>query len=152
MSSLTPANLKPANLTPANLTPANLTIARLASAAGVGIETVRFYQRKGLMVVPAANGAVRHYGDVDVERLRFIRAAQRAGFSLKEIAELLALDASDDRTRVQALTRARLAALDAELAELAAARTLLSGLLDECTSGSAGPCPIIATFTGTKCH
>ena len=130
----------------------SLTIARLGAAAGVGVETVRFYQRKGLMAGPAASGAVRQYGDADVQRLRFIRAAQRAGFSLKEIAELLALDASDDRTRVQALARVRLAALDAELADLAAAHTLLSGLLDECTSGSAGPCPIIATFTGTKCH
>lgn len=128
------------------------TIAHLAAAAGVGIETVRFYQRKGLLAVPASSGAVRHYAEADVQRLRFIRAAQRAGFALKEIAELLALDTSQDRTRIQALTRARLAALDADLAELAAARTMLSGLLDECTSGSDGPCPIIATFTGGGCH
>jgi MerR family transcriptional regulator, mercuric resistance operon regulatory protein len=129
-----------------------LTIARLAAAAGVGVETVRFYQRKGLLPVPAAGGKVRFYDALHVDRLRFIRTAQRAGFSLKEIAELLALDASDDRARVQALTRTRLAALDAELAELAAARTLLSGLLDECTSDAGGPCPIIATFTGNRCH
>ena len=134
----------------------SLTIARLAGAAGVGVETVRFYQRKGLMPVPASSGAVRHYDDTDVQRLRFIRAAQRAGFSLKEISELLALDAGEDRARVQALTRTRLAALDAEMAELAAARAMLSGLLAECTSGKAGPCPIIATFTGSGtgsgCH
>lgn len=131
---------------------ANLTIARLAASAGVGIETVRFYQRKGLMPVPTRNGAVRHYDESDVQRLRFIRAAQRAGFSLKEIVELLALDASHDRTRIQALTRTRLAALNAEMAELAAAKAMLSGLLDECTSGKAGPCPIIATFTVTARH
>jgi MerR family transcriptional regulator, mercuric resistance operon regulatory protein len=133
-----------------------LTIARLAASAGVGVETVRFYQRKGLLPVPASSGAVRHYDETDVQRLRFIRAAQRAGFSLKEISELLALDASEDRARVQALTRTRLAALDAEMAELAAARAMLAGLLDECTSGKAGPCPIIATFTavgtGDHCH
>lgn len=129
-----------------------LTIARLAASAGVGVETVRFYQRKGLMPVPASGGGVRHYVDDDVQRLRFIRAAQRAGFSLKEIAELTELDASQDRTRVQALTRARLAALDAEMAELSAARTLLSGLLDECTGAAAGPCPIIATFAAGGCH
>ena len=134
------------------MNPAALSIARLAATAGVGVETVRFYQRKGLINVPAASGAVRHYGDADVERLHFIRAAQRAGFSLKEIAELLMLDAGTDRSRVQALTRTRLAALDAEMAELAAARTALAGLLDECTSGKAGPCPIIATFTGKACH
>jgi MerR family mercuric resistance operon transcriptional regulator len=130
----------------------SLTIARLAASAGVGVETVRFYQRKGLLPVPASSGAARHYEEADVQRLRFIRAAQRAGFSLKEISELLALDASDDRARVQALTRTRLAALDAEMAELAAARAMLSGLLAECTSGKAGPCPIIATFTGNACH
>lgn len=129
-----------------------LTIARLAASAGVGVETVRFYQRKGLMPVPASSSAVRQYDDTDVQRLRFIRAAQRAGFSLKEISELLALDASHDRARVQALTRTRLAALDAEMAELAAARTALAGLLNECTSGKEGPCPIIATFTGPACH
>lgn len=131
---------------------ASLTIARLAASAGVGIETVRFYQRKGLMPVPASSGAVRHYDEPDVQRLRFIRAAQRASFSLKEIVELLSLDASHDRTRIQALTRTRLAALNAEMAELAAAKAMLSGLLDECTTGKAGPCPIIATFTGTACH
>ena len=130
----------------------SLTIARLAASAGVGVETVRFYQRKGLMPVPVSSGAVRHYDAADVQRLHFIRTAQRAGFSLKEIAELLALDASHDRARVQALTRTRLAALDAEMAQLAAARTALSGLLDECTSGSAGPCPIIATFTSSNGH
>ena len=128
-----------------------ITIARLAAAASVGVETVRFYQRKGLMAVPTASGAVRHYDETDIQRLRFIRTAQRAGFSLKEIAELLMLDASTDRTRVQALTRTRLAALDTEMAELSAARAMLSGLLDECTSGSDGPCPIIATFS-RPCH
>ncbi|WP_353218360.1 MerR family transcriptional regulator, partial [Sandarakinorhabdus sp.] len=83
--------------------PSRLTIAHLAAAAGVGVETVRFYHRKGLLPIPASSGAVRHYDDADIQRLRFIRTAQRAGFSLKEIAELLALDASHDRARVQAL-------------------------------------------------
>jgi MerR family mercuric resistance operon transcriptional regulator len=128
------------------------TIARLAAAAGIGVETVRFYQRKGLLPVPTASGAVRHYDDRDVERLRFIRAAQRAGFSLTEIAELLALDAGHDRARVRNLARTRLAAIDARMAELAAARAALAGLLAECSSGQDGPCPIITTFAGGHCH
>jgi MerR family mercuric resistance operon transcriptional regulator len=131
---------------------ANLTIARLAAAGGVGVETVRFYQRKGLMPVPASSGAVRHYDESDVQRLGFIRSAQRAGFSLKEIAELISLNAGTDRARVQELTYARLAAIDAELAELAAARAALSALLDDCTRGGDGPCPIIATFDAAGCH
>ncbi|OSZ69098.1 MerR family transcriptional regulator [Sphingomonas sp. IBVSS1] len=129
-----------------------LTIARLAATAGVGVETIRFYQRKGLLPVPAASGAVRHYGDPDVSRLAFIRTAQAAGFSLKEIAELLALDAGRDRARVRTLTGERIAAIDARLAELAAARTALASLLHECAEGDDGPCPIIATFTGHGCH
>ncbi len=128
------------------------TIARLAASAGVGVETVRFYQKKGLLPVPAAVGAVRHYDETDAARLQFIRSAQRAGFSLKEIAELLALDATGDRARVQALTRQRLAAIDAQMAELVAARSALAALLAECASGKDGPCPIIATFAGNRCH
>ena len=131
---------------------ASLTIARLAAAGGVGVETVRFYQRKGLMPVPASSGAVRHYDESDVQRLGFIRSAQRAGFSLKEIAELLSLDAGTDRSRVQALARERLAAIDAQLAELGAARMALAALLADCTSGGDGPCPIIATFDAAGCR
>lgn len=122
------------------------TIAKLAAAAGVGIETVRYYQRRGLMPVPPATGAVRRYGDDALKRLRFIRHAQRAGFSLDEIAELLALDAGNDRARVRALAAARVAALDARIAELAAARDALQRLARTCARGSAGRCPILAAF------
>jgi DNA-binding transcriptional MerR regulator len=66
--------------------------------------------------------AVRRYDDEDIRRLRFIRSAQAAGFSLEEIAELLALDASDDRPRARALARERILALNAKIAELEAAR------------------------------
>ncbi|MDO9487798.1 MAG: MerR family transcriptional regulator, partial [Sphingomonadaceae bacterium] len=78
-----------------------LTIARLAAAAGVGVETVRYYQRRRLLDVPTSAGAVRRYGASDVRRLRFVRRAQAAGFTLDEIGELLALDATHDRPRVR---------------------------------------------------
>ena len=80
-----------------------LTIARLGAAAGVGVETVRYYQRRGLLAVPAGGGGVRRYDEEDVRRLRFIRRAQAAGFTLEEISELLALDRTDDRARVRRL-------------------------------------------------
>ena len=80
---------------------APLTIARLGAAAGVGVETVRYYQRRGLLPVPASMGAVRRYDAGDVRRLRFIRRAQAAGFTLEEIGELLALDRTGDRARVR---------------------------------------------------
>jgi MerR family mercuric resistance operon transcriptional regulator len=127
--------------------PRPLTIARLARAAGVGVETVRYYQRRGLLPVPrAADGPYRHYDDAHLQRLRFVRRAQAAGFTLEEIAELLALDRGADRARVRELARARLEALAAKQAELEAARAALDRLLHACEDGAAGPCPIIEAF------
>ncbi|WP_340313356.1 MerR family transcriptional regulator [Rhizorhabdus argentea] len=130
----------------------DMTIAKLAEEGGVGVETVRYYQRRGLMFEPERPGragvaiGIRRYGPEDVRRLRFIKTAQAAGFTLREIGELLALDATDDRLRVRALAQARVAALDAKIAELQAVRKSLGRLADECASGSGGPCPILTAF------
>ena len=128
-----------------------LTIAGLARAGGVGVETVRYYQRRGLLETPerpsiAGRGGVRRYGEQDVRRLRFIRSAQAAGFTLEQIAELIALDATDDRTRARELARERVAALNAKIDELKTVRDALSRLARACGDGSAGPCPIITAF------
>jgi MerR family mercuric resistance operon transcriptional regulator len=128
---------------------ADLTIARLGAAAGVGVETVRYYQRRGLLAVPPSAGAVRRYDADDVRRLRFIRRAQAAGFTLEEIGELLALDRTGDRARVRELATERLAALDARIAELDQSRTALERLRASCASGRKGPCPILEAFDGT---
>jgi MerR family mercuric resistance operon transcriptional regulator len=127
---------------------AAMTIARLGAAAGVGVETVRYYQRRGLLPVPASAGAVRRYDNEDVRRLRFIRRAQGAGFTLDEIGELLALDRTDDRARVRELAGERLAALDARIAELESSRAALERLRATCASGKKGPCPILEAFDG----
>lgn len=123
-----------------------MTIGRLAEAAGVGVETVRFYQRRGLLSVPASAGAVRRYDAEDLRRLRFVRRAAAAGFTLADIAELIRLDATDDRARAAAMATERLVALDEKIAELAAARTALSRLSTACAAGRKGPCPILAAF------
>lgn len=126
-----------------------LTISELARSGGVGVETVRFYQRKGLLHDPrpgGAGGGRRHYGEQDIRRLGFIRAAKSAGFILDEIAELLSLDASDDRARARQMAEARLEHLDREIAELERARQALRRLASECAGGRAGPCPIIEAF------
>lgn len=123
-----------------------ITIGKLAAAGGVGVETVRFYQRRGLLAEPNRNGGVRRYDDNDVRRLRFIRSAQKAGFILEEIAELLALDASSDKQRARELATARIAALDCKLTELRAARAALSRLADACANSASGLCPIITAF------
>ena len=122
-------------------------IGGLAKAAGVGVETVRYYQRRGLLPEPARPpGEVRRYGDEDVKRLKFIRSAQAAGFTLNEIGELIALDASDDRARVRELAQARVASIDEKIAELREARDALAGLASDCARKRAGPCPILKAF------
>jgi len=131
---------------------ATMTIAKLAAQGGVGVETVRFYQRRGLLLTPdrpqgpGSGGGIRRYGVDDVRRLRFVRSAQAAGFTLEQIGELLALDATDDRARARELAASRLEALDAQIAELERARASLRRLADECAGGSAGPCPILKAF------
>lgn len=128
------------------------TIAGLARLGGVGVETVRYYQRRGLLDTPSrpdapgARAGIRRYGDVDLRRLRFIRSAQTAGFTLEEIAELLDLDAAEDRQRARQIARQRIEVLDAKIAELQSARASLTRLADHCAQGGSGPCPIIAAF------
>ncbi|WP_267386283.1 MerR family DNA-binding protein [Sphingomonas sp. GC_Shp_3] len=129
-----------------------LTISGLARRGDVGVETVRYYQRRGLLQTPercgvaGLGGGIRRYGDEDVRRLRFIRAAQAAGFTLEQIGELMALDATDDRARARELARERIAALDTRIDELEKARASLKRLASECASSSAGPCPILTSF------
>jgi len=126
--------------------PALLTIGRLAAEGGVGVETIRFYQRKGLLQTPTRESGVRRYGPEDLRRLRFIRHAQVAGFTLGEIGELLELDAGEDRDHARALARSRIATLDARIAELRQARDALERLAAQCAQGGKGPCPILASF------
>ncbi|MBB5714967.1 MerR family transcriptional regulator [Sphingomonas aerophila] len=128
---------------------ASMTVSKLAQAGGVGIETVRYYQRRGLLTEPDRpdGSGFRSYAERDIQRLRFIRQAQAAGFTLEAIRELLALDATDDRDRARAIARERIAALDAKIAEMQAARAALSKLADDCAATSTGPCPILSAFT-----
>ena len=124
----------------------SLTVSKLAAAGGVGVETIRFYQRRGLLETPTRESGIRRYGSEDVRRLRFIRHAQAAGFTLDQIAELIALDSTEDRPRARELAAARVEALDARIAELQRARDALQHLARQCSRGRAGPCPILSSF------
>lgn len=124
----------------------SLTIGKLAAAGGVGVETIRYYQRRGLLETPRRDREVRRYDAGVLRRLRFIKQAQAAGFTLEQIKELLDLDSSDDRARVRAMANARVSALDARIAELQQARDALRRLARECGSRQGGPCPILASF------
>jgi MerR family transcriptional regulator, mercuric resistance operon regulatory protein len=127
------------------------TIAGFARQGGVGVETIRYYQRRGLLKTPARassaspGGGIRRYGEQDLRQLHFIRKAQAAGFTLEQIAELLSLDATEDRARARALATERITALDAKITELKQARDALSRLSTECAA-SKGPCPILTAF------
>jgi MerR family transcriptional regulator, mercuric resistance operon regulatory protein len=124
----------------------SLTIGQLAAGGNVGVETIRFYQRKGLLETPTRESGIRRYGTGDLRRLRFIKQAQVAGFTLEEIKDLLVLDAGEDRARARELARRRIEALDAKIEDLKKARDALQRLAHECGSGSKGPCPILASF------
>jgi len=123
-----------------------MTIGKFAAAGGVGVETIRFYQRRGLLAEPDRGSGIRRYDANDLSRLRFIRHAQTAGFTLDEIGQLLALDATDDRDKARAMAEARIVALDRKIADLQHARDALGQLATECASGSKGRCPIIQAF------
>lgn len=129
-----------------------LTIGALAKAGGVGVETVRYYQRQGLMEEPprpagsGTSGGTRRYGTADLQRLRFIRSAQAAGFTLKQIARLIELDATADRSEVRQIADDRIAALDAQIRGLQSARASLRRLAHECEHTEDGPCPILLAF------
>jgi MerR family mercuric resistance operon transcriptional regulator len=122
-----------------------MKIGDLARAGGVNVETIRYYQRRGLLAEPPRSDGPRRYGPDHLERLRSIRAAQTAGFTLDEIATLLALD-TEDRSAAQNLAQSRIAALDAKIATLQTMRGALLQLADACAAGEAGPCPIIVAF------
>lgn len=126
--------------------PKDLTIGKFAAAADVGVETVRFYQRRGLLSTPKRIDGIRRYSDADLVRLRFIRQAQTAGFTLEEIRQLLALDSGEDRAAAREMAAKRLAELDARMEDLQRARASLQELVSECAVGKTGPCPILKSF------
>lgn len=123
----------------------NLTIGAFASAAGVNVETIRFYQRKGLLPEPdKPYGSIRRYGASDVTRVRFVKSAQRLGFSLDEVTELLKLEdgAHCDEAREQA--ERKLADVRIKLADLRRIERVLAELVERCCAATGQVrCPLI---------
>lgn len=124
-----------------------LTIGRLASAADVGVETIRYYQERQLLPVPPSVGAFRYYPVSLIERIRFIKHAQELGFSLGEVGELLQLEDGADRASIRRIAADRLSQIEAKLGNLMRMQQVLKGLLTECEhTESSLPCPIIGTI------
>ncbi|MES2237165.1 MAG: MerR family DNA-binding protein [Pseudomonadota bacterium] len=130
-----------------DISPESLTIGRLARVAGVGVETIRYYQLRGLLPVPSAVGAFRYYPVQLVERIRFIKRAQELGFSLDEITELLRLEDGTNRSSIRRIAADRLSQIEHKLTDLKRMRKVLKHLVAECEHTRADlPCPIIATL------
>jgi MerR family transcriptional regulator, mercuric resistance operon regulatory protein len=126
----------------------SLTIAGLAHEAGVGVETIRFYQRKGLIPKPERPlHGVRHYGLNDVERVHSIKAAQRVGFTLAEIAQLMALRSGAQCAEARELAERKLVDVRAHLSDLRHIESTLVALIARCDANEAdAPCPMIETL------
>jgi len=124
------------------------TIRKLADAAGVGVEAVRYYQRRGLLPQPERiEGGFREYTQADVNRLRFIKRGQELGFSLDDIGELTSLSGERNRSRVRTLTKLRVAEIRERIAQLESVAAALEGLAETCSrTPRAQACPIIAAL------
>jgi MerR family mercuric resistance operon transcriptional regulator len=131
-----------------------LTIGRLARAAGVGIETIRYYQRRNLLPQPEPeHSAFRRYPASLVQRIHFIKRAQDLGFSLDEIAELLELEDGKNRRSIRSLAGTRLQQIQAKIADLQRMEGALHHLIRQCAgTGQSEPCPIIATLSAASKH
>ena len=125
-----------------------LTIGTLATLAGVHVETIRFYQRKGLLPEPEKSyGSIRPYGASDVARVRFVKSAQRLGFSLDEIAGLLLLDDGTHCDEARELGEKKLADVRGKLADLQRIEAVLVSLVERCrTTQGKISCPLIASL------
>lgn len=125
-----------------------LTIGRLAEVAGVNVETIRYYQRRGLVDEPSkpASG-YRRYAPSAVSRVRFIKRAQQLGFTLEEVGGLLRLEDGQSCRETRTLAERKLALIERRIADLTRMRRMLKGLIAECAAGQRPrSCPIIAAL------
>jgi len=129
-----------------------LTIGRLAKAAGVNVETIRYYQRRGLVDEPSKPlGGHRRYAQSAASRVRFIKRAQQLGFTLDEVTGLLRLEDGQSCRETRMLAERKLAVIEVRIADLNRMRRLLKGLIAECVAGQRPrSCPIIATLSANS--
>ena len=125
--------------------PKESTIGGVARAAGVNVETVRYYQRTGLVPVPKrVFGGFREYPPEIVTRVRFIKRAQQLGFTLAEVKNLLALEDGQNCIEARELAATKLETIEARIADLSRMRRTLRNLINQCGAGGGKiSCPII---------
>ena len=124
-----------------------MRISEMARLAGVGVETVRYYERTGLLPSPSrTHGRYRSYDDDDLARLRFIRRAKKLGFQLDEVAQLLALRQDESTSCAEVARRAheKVADLERRMTEMGSIRRALLSLAESCNAGTApGACALL---------
>lgn len=127
------------------------TIRKLADAAGVGVEAVRYYQRRGLLQEPDRQGGqFRAYSQHDVDRLKFVKRAQELGFTLEDVAELISLDGSVDQLRAREIAQRRIREIRERVADLESIAGALGNLVNCCQKSTPSmACPIIEALAGT---
>ncbi|WP_275272333.1 Hg(II)-responsive transcriptional regulator [Limnobacter sp. P1] len=129
-----------------------LSIGGLAQAAGVNVETIRYYQRVGMLAQPAKplQGA-RKYGPRDIKRIRFIKRAQALGFTLSEVAELLALGNASSCRETQVLAESKLESISSRIQDLVKMQDTLQQLVARCDAiDKSTNCPIIDALVGDE--
>ncbi len=125
----------------------NLTIGTFAKQSGVSVETIRFYQRKKLLNEPIKHyGRIRRYGLIDVRRVKFIKSAQGLGFSLDEIAGLLALEDGTHCAEARSIAQSKLLDVRAKIVELSRMERVLDAVTINCTltEDTNISCPLIS--------
>ena len=134
------------------MTQKTFTIGTLAKKAGVNVETIRFYQRRGLLVEPVKPfKGVRHYSERDVQRVRFIKQGQKVGFSLDDILELLSLEDGQHCHEAKEIALRKLTLIREHIESLRAMETALSNLVETCANNTESVlCPIILTLMKTS--
>jgi MerR family transcriptional regulator, mercuric resistance operon regulatory protein len=134
------------------MTQKNFMIGELAKKAGVNVETIRFYQRRGLLVEPVKPfKGIRHYTERDVQRVQSIKQGQKLGFSLDEVSELLSLEDGQHCREAKNIALRKLVVIRERIEGLRTMETALSNLVETCANNKESvSCPIIVTLLGTS--
>ena len=125
-----------------------LTIGKVAAAAAVNVETIRFYQRRGLLTeAPKSPGGFRYYDEATIARVRFVKRAQALGFSLEEVVGLMALEQSSACGPTHDAAVRKLQLVEERITDLKRIRSTLKNLVQKCEAGPAAVCcPIIESL------
>ncbi|MBC9175995.1 MerR family transcriptional regulator [Pseudoroseomonas ludipueritiae] len=123
-----------------------VAIGELSRRTGCNIETIRYYERIGLLPIPARRGRYRLFGDEDIRRLRFVRRARELGFTLKEVSTLLGLGAGAC-AEVHGMAATHLADVRTRIADLQAMERALADAVQQCEPGEKAVCPLVGTLS-----